>query len=261
MLGTPKDVSVLTPIERLRVRAEAQEFVPIGGLVFEATDWLNLYANYARSFELQSGVTVSGDFIPPSEGEQQEAGVKLLLFNERLSATAAAYRIVKSNIQQADEQNPGFSVVTGEVKSEGYEFEIVGSPLPGWNVIGQYAHIDAVITRDRVLAGRRPQRVPEHSGSFYTTYELQSGPAAGLGFGVGVIHVGDRPATAANIFIQDAYTVFDTQLFYNFGDYEALFSVSNVGDENYRNVTFDGSPNGVLPGAPTSYRLSLARRF
>jgi iron complex outermembrane receptor protein len=103
--------------------------------------------------------------------------------------------------------------------------------------------------------------VPEHSGSFYTTYELQSGPAAGLGFGVGVIHVGDRPATAANIFIQDAYTVFDTQLFYNFGDYEALFSVSNVGDENYRNVTFDGSPNGVLPGAPTSYRLSLARRF
>ena len=237
-------------------RAEEEAFTPTVGLVFAATDNINTYFNYSRSFEAQTAPTVSLD---PSEGEQFEIGVKGLFFDNRLSVTSAIYHITKTNIALEDDDNPGTIIVQPEQTSQGFDLDIVGEVAAGWNVIAQYGYVDAETDED---LGLKPPRVPEHSGSIFTTYEIQSGKFAGLGFGTGYRYVGEREANVSNRFTQDSYQTLDVQIFYNgFENVELLASGSNIFDEEYYDVTFNGSPNGVRPGKPSAWRLSAAYRF
>ncbi|MEM8986723.1 MAG: TonB-dependent siderophore receptor [Pseudomonadota bacterium] len=238
---------------------EGDNFSPTVGLVYALNDNINTYFNYSQSFEVQSAQDRS---LNPSEGEQFEIGVKALLFGGQLSITSAIYEITKTNI--ATEDINGDTLLTGEQRSRGFEIDVVGEVFDGLNIIAQYGYVDAEITEDEDPdnIGLKPPRTPDHSGSVFATYEIQGGQFQGLGFGAGYRYVGEREATLTNVFTQDSYDLLDLQVFYNgFENVELLASVSNVWDEEYYNVTFNGSPNGVRPGEPVAWRLSAAYRF
>ena len=120
-----------------------------------------------------------------------------------LFTTLAYFDITKQNVATPDPNTPsGFgSIATGEQRSQGVELDVVGEILPGWNIIAAYAYTDAKVTEDNVVPiGNRLFGTPKHSGSLWTTYELQGGGLQGLGFGVGFNYVGAREGDLLNSF-------------------------------------------------------------
>ena len=87
-------------------------------------------------------------------------------------------------------------------------------------MIANYAYTDARITQDNTFpAGNGLTGIPENSASLWTTYTLQTGDWAGLGFGVGVNYMGDRPGDLNNSFRLGDYWVTNAAIFYEQDDF------------------------------------------
>lgn len=214
-------------------------------------------ASYGRSFEpIFFAQRADGTFLPPERGTQYEVGVKAD-FNERLSATLAAYEITKTNIATSDPSDPdSFSIPIGEQRSRGIELDIAGEILPGWNIVAAYGYTDAIVTKSTDFrVGARAPRVPEHKASLWTTYEFIQGNLQGLGFGLGLFYLSDRPGgdIPTNDFDESftlpSYLRTDAAIYYRRDNWRAAINIENLFGVRYFD-TFEFGRNTVIPGAP-----------
>lgn len=200
LLGARYDLANQEYIGRLEGEStlfqQDTQFSPRIGIVYQPIPPVSLYGSWSRSFfPLGDFGDRNADGTPfePTTGEQFEVGVKTEFLDGRLAATLTAYEITRQNVLTDDPDRPNFRIQIGEQRSRGIEFDVAGEILPGWNLIASYTYIDAEITEDNSgNEGNRPKNVPLHSGSFWTTYEIQQGDLQGLGFGAGIFVVGDR---------------------------------------------------------------------
>ncbi|MEM7061850.1 MAG: TonB-dependent receptor [Cyanobacteria bacterium P01_B01_bin.77] len=237
-------------------------FTPLIGLVYQPLDNLSLYANYSQSFLPNSAITISGDPLEPEEGEGFEVGLKAELLERRLLATLAYFNLTKQNVATADPTNPRFSVATGEQQSQGIELDIIGEILPGWNIIGSYAYIDAEVTEDnRVDPGNRLPGVPEHSASVWSTYKIQSGDLEGLGFGLGFNWVGERQGDLDNSFELDSYFLTNAAISYERDNWQFALNFKNLFNLDYITGAPRTRTRGIEPGEPFSIVGSFSYRF
>jgi iron complex outermembrane receptor protein len=162
---------------------QQEEFSPRVGLVYKPIPEVSLYASYSRSFVPNFfGRSEEGELFEPQRGTQYEIGAKADL-NEKISLSIAYFDLTITNVLTEDDDNPAFSVQTGEQNSKGVELFASGEILPGWDVIGGYTYNDATVTEDNVIpVGNRLNNVPEHAISFLTNYEIQQGNLKGLGY-------------------------------------------------------------------------------
>jgi iron complex outermembrane recepter protein len=235
-------------------------FSPRAGLVYQPNEMLSLYASYSRSFVPQGGRSATNTPFEPTRGTLYEVGAKANFLEGRLSTTLAAYNITRSNLTTPDPNNPNFSIQVGEQRSRGIDLDVVGEILPGWDVIASYGLIDATITRDnRFDVGNRLINIPQHSASLWTTYRLQTGNLAGLGFGAGAFFVGERTGDLANTFTLPGYTRFDAAVYYERDRFRAGLNFKNLFNAQY----FAGSQGrlSVLPGAPFEVQGTLSWQF
>ncbi|MDF5706213.1 MAG: TonB-dependent siderophore receptor [Nostoc sp. S4] len=228
-------------------------FTPRVGIVYQPTPPVSLYASYAESFVPQYGRSRDNSAFVPERSKQYEVGVKGELFDGRLAATLAAYHLTKSNVLTTDPIDSNFSIQVGEQTSKGIELDIVGQITPGWNVIATYGYTDARVTRDNDLpVGNRLENVAENTASLWTTYELQQGKFKGLGFGLGLYYVGDRPGDFEQSFILPSYLRTDAALFYKQNNWRVGLNFKNLFDTNYyletqgREVVYPGAPFTVI---------------
>ena len=104
-----------------------------------------------------------------------------------------------------------------------------------------------------------------HTPPPYSLTYFRAPALRGLGFGLGVIHQGERkgitPTSAtAPVLELPAYTRTDAALYYDDGDYIFTFKVENLFDKTYyQSAGFQGNIN-LLPGDPRLFTLS-ARAF
>lgn len=240
----------------------ADAFSPRLGLVYQPLENLSLYGSYSRSFFPSAALTAAGEPLPPEEGEGFEVGIKTELFDQRLLATLAYFNLTKRNLATADPTDPRFSVATGEQQSQGIELDVTGEVLPGWNLIASYSYIDAQVTEDNQFAvGNRLPGVPEHSASLWTTYEIQSGNLAGLGFGVGVNWVGDRQGDLENSFQLDSYFLTNAAVFYRQDNWRLGLNLNNIFNVNYIEGTPRTRTRGIQPGEPFTVIGSISYEF
>ncbi|MDV3351187.1 TonB-dependent siderophore receptor [Leptothoe sp. LEGE 181152] len=231
------------------------------GLVYQPTEALSFYANYAQAFEPNFGRTVNGERLEPERSEGYEVGIKTELLEGNLLATLAYFDITKQNISTADPNNALFTTATGEQRSQGVELDIVGEILPGLNIIANYAYIDAKITEDNTNpVGNRLPNAPYHSAGLWSTYEIQQGDLQGLGVGLGVNYVGNREGDLANTFEVEDYFLTNAALFYKRDNWRFGLNFNNLFDVNYIRVT-DNRSFGNIPGAPFSVVGSVSVTF
>jgi len=220
-------------------------FSPRIGLVYQPSEAVSLYASYSRSFR-PSTYDFAADGLrnfQPTRGTQYEVGVKADFLDGRLSTTLAAYHLTRTNVITPDPDPvlaaQGFSIQTGEQRSQGIELDVAGEILPGWNVILAYAYTDAEVTEDNAIPeGNRLENVPENQASLWTTYEIQSGDLQGLGFGLGLFYVGERRADLANEVTLRDYLRTDASLFYRRDGFRAAINVRNLFDIDYAENAF-----------------------
>jgi iron complex outermembrane recepter protein len=236
-----------------------EEFSPRVGIVYKPINELSLYASYSRSFVQSQGADRSGEIFDPQRGTQYEIGAKAEL-NEKVSVTLAYFDLTITNVLTEDDDNPAFSVQTGEQNSKGVELLASGEILPGWNVFGGYVYNDAKVTEDNVIpVGNRINNTPEHAISLLTNYEIQQGDWKGLGFSLGIYFVGDRQGDLDNTFEVPGYTRTDASIFYSRGKFRTTLNFRNLFDIKY----FESAQTDlrVVPGDPLTVVGSVSFEF
>ena len=224
---------------------------PRVGLIYRPFEPLTVYASYATSFSPQTANVLNVSNPKPETGEQVEIGTRIDIL-PTLTLSGSAFHITRNNVAANDPVNPGFSVITGQQQSQGFEADLAGEILPGWNVIGGVGFLDSRITKDRIYpVGNRLARVPTFSGSVWTTYEFHEGWLRGLGLGAGVTYVGQRTGDLNNSYTVGAYARVDAALWYDFDErWRLSVNLRNLTDARYIEQPFNQFNN--TPGAPFS---------
>ena len=227
-------------------------FSPRLGLVYQPTEELSLYGSFSRSFVPNTAQTAIGDVVPPERGEQFEIGVRADLLDGRLVANLSFFDLTKQNVATPDPNNFGFFVATGEQRSRGIELDVAGEILPGWNVIANYALTDATITSSNTAnapEGNRLYSVPQNNFNFWSTYDIQSGPLEGLGFGLGFNYVDERFGNNLNDFVLDSYFLTNAAISYQRDNWQAAINIRNLFDVDYIEGARNSRTFGISPGA------------
>jgi len=202
----------------------SQRVTPRFGLLWQPVQSVSLYGSYLTNF---GGSNISGRRpLPPETAEQWEVGIKTQWFDNRVTATVAYYNLIKQHVATPDPDPvlaaQGYSVATGEIRNKGIELDVAGEILPGWKIIGAYSYINSLVTKDRGVdwnnidangnpavtagnTGNRLENVPRHSGSVWTTYEIQDGDWRGLKFGGGIISRSIRQGDRTNTYQLPGY--------------------------------------------------------
>ncbi len=171
---------------------------PRVGLLWRPIPQVSLYGNFAKNWGPSNGYpSAGGGLVPPTSANQKEIGIKLDLLDSRLTATFAIYDLTKTNIPTADPANPALFLVTGKVRSRGFEFDLQGEIARGWNVIANFSDIDAQITASNDPGnppGTQWPETPRLIGNLWTTYDLAPDADKGLKFGAGISARGRQPA-------------------------------------------------------------------
>jgi iron complex outermembrane receptor protein len=155
------------------------------------------------------------------------------------------------------------------------EFDVAGRILPGWDIIANYAYIDARITKDNTFVeNSRLDNVPYHQGSLWTQYFLQEGQLKGLGAGIGMYAQGQRngiklvqptafgqePFNLAGFVRMDAALYYRKQGIFDRTNLLASVNIYNLLDQRY----FAGAQDFreiVYPGMPLTVSGSLKFEF
>lgn len=241
------------------LRTSDSEFSPRVGIVFQPTTTTSLYGSWTNSFNPQIfGRSRTGEQFTPETAEQFEVGIKQEFF-DNISATLAYFDITKQNVLVTDLIDTDFQIQTGEQKSRGVELDIAGEILPGWQVIATYAYTDAYVSEDNdpELVNNRLQAVPYNSASLWTTYELQQGSLQGLGFGLGLVYVGEREATLPNTIKIPSYVRTDASIFYRRDTWQAALNFKNLFDTRY----YESQSFYLVPGAPFTVLGTISFEF
>jgi len=267
------------------LQSHDEAFSPRLGLILQPVRWLSFYGNYTKSFGVANALPVPGQpKFPPEKATQKEVGLKAELIEQRLTATVAAFDIVKTNIAQALGGTP-FSTPVGEVRSRGVEFDLAGRVNKNWSVTASYAYTDARIIDGQGPSaqdidngtlypptnivsenGNRLQDVPYNAGSFWAKYDAD-GMWEGWSLGAGVVAVGERQGDNENSFQLPAYARLDTMVQYHFKppaetqikNATLQFNVINLTDTGY----YQNSANrlSVFPGAPRTFLVSARAEY
>lgn len=130
------------------VVTDMQRVTPRFGLLWRPMPQFSVYGSYTTS--LGAPPLVSSKPLKPETAKQWEVGVKTELLDKRLIASVAYFDLTKNNIATVDPADPtGLNYIAiGQARNRGVEFDVSGELAPGWRVIGSYAYVASVITKD-----------------------------------------------------------------------------------------------------------------
>ncbi len=227
------------------------------GLLYQLTPEVGVFANASTSFKPNSGLDADGKSFKPEEGVGYEVGIKSELFDDRLSATLAAFHIEKENVLALDPAT-NTNRAMGKARSQGFDLQLSGQVTDAVRVIGALAYIDAEVTKgDKAIpAGSRILGVAKRSGSLLGVYEFQDGVLRGSDLGAAFTYVGDRSGEAGTRFELPAYHTVDLLAHYKATENVTVgLNLNNLFDEKYYERSY--SNYWVNPGEPRNLTLSL----
>lgn len=237
------------------------EFSGRVGLTYLFDNGIAPYVSYSTSFAPNLGVDINGNPFAPTTSKQIEGGVKYVPPGFDGYFTASVFQITQENGLVTDETNPLYQVQTGKVRARGFELEAVANLGAGLKVRGAYTYLDLTnVAGDPTTLGLTPSGQPENSFAVWADYQFQPGTVlAGLGVGAGVRYTGATWGDALNTFENDAYTLVDAKLSYDFQYLDPRMkglslqvNAQNLLDEEY--ITCDagycylGAPRTVIAG-------------
>ncbi|MEH3115034.1 TonB-dependent receptor [Pedobacter terrae] len=262
---------------------KAKHVTPRVGLSVSVDKNTSVYAVYDEAFTPQTGFFRDGSTAKPITGNNKEFGIKKDWFNGRWNTTLSVYRITKQNEITADPYNKAgetYSIVIGEKRAQGMEFDIRGELAKGLNLIANYAYTDGKVTKvaDGVTGVFVGQVVPgfsKHTSNAWLTYTLQNGLLKGAGISGGFTYlagraVGTYSGENSNENLPD-YFKLDGGLFWGNKKLKITANAFNILDRylysgayytNYWNAPDYNQPvYSWQAEAPRNYRVSVAYKF
>ncbi|RKP47105.1 TonB-dependent siderophore receptor [Pararobbsia silviterrae] len=210
------------------------KFVPYAGLVYDIVPTLSAYTSYSEVFAPQTGTTVTGQGIAPASGKQYEVGLKGTFLDGKLNANVAAFRIDNDHYELGDPVNPDFYVDAGKVRSQGFEAEVTGEPLPNWNVYAGYTMLDTRYLSGGDSTGQSYDLEEPHSlFKLWTSYRIQQGMLHGLLIGGGMLAQSQTGRIDAS-YMQGGLAIYNAQVGYQFNKHvTSSLTLNNIFDRMY----------------------------
>ncbi len=233
------------------------------GGVYQFDNGVAPYFSYSRSFQPQVGTSYSGEAFAPLTAEQYEVGVKLQPKGYNSFVTVSAFHITQNNVATTDPLHTSFSVLTGQVRSQGFEVEGHASLTNNLQLIASYTYTNLLNTKSNTSnLDKVPVGIPRNTASLWADYTVSAGPLAGLLFGGGVRYIGGSYGDTANSFMTSSATLVDLSLRYDLGrrfsslqGWTTWINVSNLLDRKYfasctsANYCYWGQGRLLLAGA------------
>jgi catecholate siderophore receptor len=246
-----------------RLHRTDEHLSPRAALVVLPTPNQTYYFSWGTSFNpsaealVLAANTVSTE---PETNETYEIGAKLNFFGGRLGFRSAIFQTTKDNARTTDPVL-GIQVNEGKQRVRGFELELVGQILTGWNVWLGYTYLDSEILSSFdvqtgvPIEGNRVPNVPENSASLWTTYDIT--PQWQVGGGANFVD--RRFANSDNLNVVPSYARGDITIGYRpITPLQLRFNVINISDAKY----FDGiHPSHVIPGNARTFLLTGTWRF
>ncbi len=238
---------------------------PRAGLVWQPDDKQSYYLSVSQSYQ-PSGemfqVSAASAELEPEETTNYEIGAKWNLLQDRLTLTAAVFRLERTQIKTTDPVNPAKLVLAGEQRTDGFETTFMGQVSDNWQLYGGYAFLDAEITKSNSKTngveneGQVPTLTPRHSANLWAVRSLTPEWRVGMGAN----YVGSRYTSLDNDTEMPGYTTVDAALFYQQPKWDGALRLFNVFDKEYY-TSAHGSVDLITSGAPRTLELSANYRF
>jgi iron complex outermembrane receptor protein len=246
---------------------------PRAGLLWQPKTNVSLYGSYTSNYGASAlfVYTADGKPLPPQSADQVEFGIKSEWLDRRLTATIAAYRIIKHNVPTADPNNPLYTEAIGTARTEGVELDLSGQLSRSLRLITGLSTLQAITTKDTntpSLQGLPFPGVPHNIASLWGVWEPRSGPIRGLQLGAGtqtrsgeqayespdgVSYLADRIPSFAIANLMAAY-----EHTYGKAHISAQINVNNLFNCRYFATV---NPSQAMPGVPFSILPSLRIDF
>lgn len=237
------------------------------GLVFAATDAVNLYASYSRAAQPVSqlvSLTSSQNEFSLQQGVQYEIGAKATLGSA--DVTFALFDIEKNDVlTQALIDGVRVNSQIGAQVSQGAELAVAFT-LPNdwridahaaWTWLAEYKDFYESLGSTDVIsrAGNTPPNVAKIVAGVFVVKSLGDWEITS-----GLRHVGERQANNNNGIQLDAYTTLDASVGYRWQNANIVLRGRNLTDEEYAEWA-SGSGLMVKLADPRSAELSLTYSF
>lgn len=242
-------------------RSETGVVTPYAGLVYDMNDNWSAYASYTTIFKPQNTMTVSGSYLDPLEGVNYELGLKGEFWDKRLTTALSIFEVHQDNLAVADgdklapDGNQAYRAASG-TKTRGFEMELAGEILPGWQASASYTYAEARDADDQRLL----THAPRDTLKLFTSYRPQALQQLKVGGGVRWqgAEYSKESGPDGETFTQGAYSVVDLMAEYAITPQTRVsLNLNNVFDQHY--YTAIGSRGWY--GTPRSATATLAYAF
>lgn len=264
--------------------AKAEHITPRVGLSVSIDKNTSVYAVYDEAFIPQTGTFRDGSTAKPITGNNKEFGIKKDWFDGSWNTTLSVYRITKQNEVTADPSDtnypPKYSVVIGEKRAQGIEFDLRGEITKGLNLIANYAYTDGKVTKanpdvSTIFVGQVVPGFAKHTTNAWLTYTIQNGAIRGAGISGGFTYlagraVGTYSGENNNENVPD-YFKLDGGIFWGNKKFRITANAFNILDKylysgsyytNYWNAPdYNQAIYSWQAEAPRNYRVSVAYKF
>ena len=223
------------------------------GVVYQPSSSVSFFAGANKGLFLSIQTESINLDKKAEKSGQVEVGTKTSWLDDRLNVNFTYFQTTRNDYLVALTAGAD-PTPTGQAKSTGFEIDVTGNPMPGWNVTGAFAQIDARSTTNELsvingitaaagesVFGKQLTATPRTALSFWNTYQLQMGDLKGLGFGAGFVKKGESSADSLEKLKVPGYTIYNASVFYKIGKMELALNLKNLTNRQYYGVpTFSG---------------------
>jgi iron complex outermembrane receptor protein len=256
---------------------------PRAGLVVKIVRPVSLYYGYTETYIPRTDFfNPDGSFLDPETGVQHEAGVKALLFKQRVILNTSVYDLRRENIAERDDarSSEGLDYYTSDrsIRVRGWNLKLTVNPLRGLQFNGSLSTMDVEITGINNLnldpvngnswqLGKTPKFNARMRGNWNVTYEFHKGMLRGVKLGVFGIHVGERPADIVREgkpFAIPAYDRYDAFVRYSRKGWSIQLNVNNLFDKRYYpyiDYYRDGGNGTARRAPPREFTVTFRREM
>ena len=236
---------------------------PQAAVILKPIENLSFYGAYSVSYLPAAGdqfstLTNGMIILAPQKFVNKEVGVKWNI-NPQLLFTAAVYELNRYNVPLPDPSNPGFFILSGSNRIQGFETTLTGYVTPDWQSTLGYAYTDARVisaTSATIVAGNRIQLVPLNQFSWWNKYQFTPVWSGALG----VVYFSDSFASSDDSVKLPGFVRFDAAVYAKINEmWRAQVNIENIFNKGYW-ATADGN-NNLSPGQPRTVKLTAIARF
>ncbi|WP_434380634.1 TonB-dependent receptor domain-containing protein [Melittangium boletus] len=213
---------------------QATRVSPKASLVLSPLATTELYANFGDGFHSNDarGVVRRPEAVTPlTRGRGYELGARTRLF-DRLDLAAAAFRIdLDSELVWVGDE--GSTEARGATRRQGLEAEARLRILP-W----LFADADLTLTRATYVGNAGNADAVALAPTLILSGGVSARHPSGVFGRLGVLHLGDRPATEDREFTAEGFTRVDATLGYRGSFYEVNVGIQNLLNTQWREAQF-----------------------